>query len=114
MDRLNIVAHDKFQEIIDEANRPGSAIRLQAVVLNPDELGQKTVTVVSQPRLATKLGIQPDQATSTSTTGTTEVPLFAKPEDQKVAQIAYEVIRGLENRPQKLPTVACLQNPEIQ
>ena len=28
VDRLNIVAHDKFQEIIDEANRPDSPIRL--------------------------------------------------------------------------------------
>ena len=35
VDRLNIVAHDKFQEIIDEANRPDSAIRLQQVVLDP-------------------------------------------------------------------------------
>jgi len=26
VDRLNIVAHDKFQEIIDEANRPDSVI----------------------------------------------------------------------------------------
>ena len=58
VDRLNIVAHDKFQEIIDEANRPDSAIRLQAVVLDSDELGQKTVTVVSQSKLATKLGTQ--------------------------------------------------------
>ena len=37
VDRLNIVAHDKFQEIIDEANRPDSAIRLQAVVLDDSE-----------------------------------------------------------------------------
>ncbi len=114
VDRLNIIAHDKFQEIIEEANRPDSTIRLQAVVLNPDELAQKTVTVVSQPQLATKLGLQPEQATSTTTTGTTEAPLFAKPEDQKVAQIAYEVIRRLENQPLKLPTVAHLQNPEIR
>src|SRR5581483_6248448 len=33
VDRLNIVAHDKFQEINDEANQPGSPIRLQQVVL---------------------------------------------------------------------------------
>ena len=39
VDRLNIVAHDKFQEIIDEANRPDSPIRMQAVVLDPDQLG---------------------------------------------------------------------------
>src|SRR5206468_10045435 len=32
VDRLNIVAHDKFQEIINEANRSDSPIRLQAVV----------------------------------------------------------------------------------
>ena len=51
VDRLNIVAHDKFQEIIDEANRPDSPIRLQQVVLEPDDLRQKTVTVVSQPIL---------------------------------------------------------------
>src|SRR5204863_4763702 len=41
VDRLNIVAHDKFQEIIEEANRPGSTIRLQTVVLDPTQLAQK-------------------------------------------------------------------------
>ena len=69
VDRLNIVAHDKFQEIIDEANRPDSAIRLQAVVLDADELGQKTVTVVSQSQLATKLGLKPAQVTSSTDGG---------------------------------------------
>src|SRR6266487_637290 len=52
VDRLSIVAHDKFQEIIDEANRPDSAIRLQQVILNPEQLQQKTVTVISQSQLA--------------------------------------------------------------
>ena len=33
VDRLNIVAHDKFQDIIDEANQPDSAIRLNVVEL---------------------------------------------------------------------------------
>ena len=115
VDRLNIVAHDKFQEIIDEANKPDSAIRLQAVVLNTDQLGQKTVTVVSQSQLATKLGLKPTQVTSSTTVaGQDETPTFAKPEEQKVAQITYEVIRKLENQPQTLPTIAHLKKPEIQ
>ncbi len=115
VDRLNIVAHDKFQEIIDEANKPGSAIHLQAVVLDMDELGQKTVTVVSQSQLATKLGLKPTQVTSSTTVaGQNEAPIFTKPEEQKVAQIAYEVIRKLENQPQTLPTVEYLKKPEIQ
>ena len=37
VDRLNIIAHDKFQEIIDEASRPDSMIRLQQVILDPDQ-----------------------------------------------------------------------------
>ena len=115
VDRLNIVAHDKFQEIIDEANKPDSAIRLQAVVLDTDQLGQKTVTVVSQSQLATKLGLKPTQVTgSTTVAGQDETPTFAKPEEQKVAQITYEVIRKLENQPQTLPTIEHLKKPEIQ
>ncbi len=115
VDRLNIVAHDKFQEIIDEANKPDSALHLQAVVLEPDQFGNKTVTMVSQSQLATKLGLKPAQVTSSTTVaGQDEPPVFTKPEEQKVAQIAYEVIRRLENQPQTLPTVEHLQKPEIQ
>ena len=115
VDRLNIVAHDKFQEIIEEANKPDSTIRLQVVVLDADELGQKTVTVVSQSQLATRLGFKPAQVTSSTTVaGQNEAPAFSKPEDQKVAQIAYEVIKQYENQPQSLPTVEHLKKPEIQ
>ena len=115
VDRLNIVAHDKFQEIIEEANKPDSTIRLQAVVLDADELGQKTVTVVSQSQLATRLGFKPAQVTSSTTVaGQGEAPAFSKPEEQKVAQIAYEVIKQFENQPQSLPTVEHLKKPEIQ
>lgn len=115
VDRLNIVAHDKFQEIITEANKPDSAIHLQTVVLESDDLSQKTATVVSQSQLASKLGLKPAQVTSsTVVAGGETVPVFTKPEDQKVAQITYEVIRKLENQPQTLPTVEYLKKTEIQ
>ncbi|MFO1422106.1 MAG: DEAD/DEAH box helicase family protein [Candidatus Competibacteraceae bacterium] len=115
VDRLNIVAHDKFQDIIDEANKPDSAIRLQAVVLDADQLGQKTATVVAQSRLATKLGIKPAQVTgSTTLAGQDEAPAFTQPEAQKLARIAYEFIQKLENQPQAVPTIEHLRKPEIQ
>lgn len=115
VDRLNIIAHDKFQEIIDEANQPGSAIRLQQVILGPDQLQQRTVTVVSQTQLATKLGLRPSQPTgSTQVAGAEQRPLFSEPEEQKVAQIAYSVIRKLENQPDKLPSVTFLRKADIQ
>ena len=115
VDRLNIVAHDKFQEIIDAANQPDSAIRVQAVVLDVDQLSQKTATVVSQSQLATQLGLKPSQLThSTTLAGQKEAPVFTQPAEQKVAQIAWDVIRKLENQPQTLPTLEHLQQPEIQ
>ncbi|MBI3343862.1 MAG: DEAD/DEAH box helicase family protein [Gammaproteobacteria bacterium] len=115
VDRLNIVAHDKFQEIIDEANKPDSAIRLQALELDMDQLGQKTVTVVSQSRLNSMLGLQPQHKTaSTWVAGSDEPRAFQNLEEEKVAQITRDVIRKLENQPQTLPTIEHLKKPEIQ
>lgn len=115
VDRLNIVAHDKFQEIVDEANRSDSAIRLQTLVLDPEDLVKKTSTVVSQSQLATKLGIKPAQVTSsTSMADQGAKPTFTKPQEQVVAQLAWEVIKKYENNPQALPSVAHLKKPEIQ
>ncbi|PKN96692.1 MAG: type III restriction endonuclease subunit R, partial [Chloroflexi bacterium HGW-Chloroflexi-5] len=115
VDRLNIVAHDKFQEIIDEANRPDSAIHLQTVVLDEAALAKKTVTVVSQPNLAAKLGFKPPQTTATTAVaGSAQPPVFSQPEEQQAAQIAWEVIRKLENQPKKIPDINHLKKPEIQ
>jgi type III restriction enzyme len=115
VDRLNIVAHDRFQEIINEANRPDSAIRLKAVVLDNDDFGQKTATIVSQSQLATQLGIKPTDVTESTKVAGQDVPLiFTRPGEQKVAQITYEVIRKLENQPTTVPTLAHLKNPDVQ
>jgi type III restriction enzyme len=114
IDRLNIVAHDRFQEIVDEAGKADSAIRLQQLVIDPAQLSQKPVTLVSQSQLAAKLGLPLANATlSTAVAGDT-APVFAKPEEQRVAQIAWEVIRKLENQPETLPTVAYLKKPDIR
>ncbi len=115
VDRLNIIAHDKFQEIVDEAKKPDSAIRLQHVILEPEKLGEKTVTVVSQSQLASKLGMQPEQTTtSTLVPKAAEPPTFKTAEDQKVAQITYQIIRKMENQPQVLPSVSYLTNTDVQ
>lgn len=115
VDRLNIVAHDRFQEIVDEANNPNSTIRLQQVVLNPDQLQQRAVTIVSQSQLAAKLGFKPDHLTTSSqVSGFNEAPAVFDAEEQKVAQLAYDVIRKLESQPERLPSVTYLQQAEVQ
>jgi type III restriction enzyme len=46
VERLNIVAHDKFQEIIDEANRGDSSIRLKQVILDAPSADDKKVRLL--------------------------------------------------------------------
>lgn len=116
VDRLNIIAHDKFQEIVDEAKRPDSPIRLQQLVLDPSQLEQKTVTVVSQPTVAEKLGLT--EPTPTAAVGGTPAlavkPIFTTEAEKKVAQVTIEVIRSFESKPDVAPTVAALQDKKIQ
>lgn len=115
VDRLSIVAHDKFQEIVDEANRSDSAIRLQQVILGDDEITRKTKTVVSQPTVAQILGIQPGHVTGSTEVATRPVtPVFTSPEEQVVAQIAYAVIREMENQPGNIPGAGHLRNEAVQ
>ena len=61
------------------------------------------------------LGLRPDLITSsTRVAGSDEPRAFQNPEDEKVAQIARDVIRKLENQPHVLPSVTYLQRPEVQ
>jgi type III restriction enzyme len=114
VDRLNIVAHDRFQEIIEEANRPGSAIRLQQVVLNDQQLA-RTVTVVAQSQLASALGVRPPQQTPSTIIPQTSAPaVFTTPAEQQAGLLAYEVMRKLENRPDIAPSSARLSDPGVQ
>ncbi len=115
VDRLNIVAHDKFQEIIDEANKPESAIRLQQVILSEDQLKQRTVTVVAPSQLASSLGVQPaHQTSSTLVASASSKPAFENDNEQQAAKFAYEAIRRLESRPDVVPRVTRLQDSQVQ
>jgi type III restriction enzyme len=113
VDRLNIVAHDRFQEIVDEANNPKSPIRLKHLILDEVELDRKTTTVVASPTILTSLGLHSTPAAPTFAQPSAP-PAFTDPEEQKVAQLAYDAIRKLARSPDKVPGVSYLINPEVQ
>lgn len=116
VDRLNIVAHDKFQEIVDEAKRPESQIRLQQIILTPEDLQQRTKTVVSQSKLAQNLGITTEQTINLPETEmkNSQPPIFESPIEQKIAQLTYQAILKLENHPEEVPTISYLSSPKVQ
>lgn len=120
VDRLNIVAHDKFQEIVEEAKRPESEIRLQQIILTPEELEQKNKTVVSQSKIAQTLGITTEQKSVQNITipetenQDIQTSIFASTIEQKIANLTYQEIQKLENQPEKVPTISYLSTPKVQ
>lgn len=62
VDKLTIVAHDKFQEIVEEANKPGSIIKLQNIITIDDlDIDKPKEVVVSASVLESKLAEQQTQ-----------------------------------------------------
>jgi len=94
VDRLTIVSHDKFQEIIDHANDPNSIIRT-GVIIGKDipEHGKKAVEVVS--KFEEMISASSEEQGDTGITVETR-SLFEKPEDKEVAKATFQVIRQFE------------------
>ncbi len=94
VDRLTIVSHDKFQEIIDHANDPNSIIRT-GVVIGKDipEAGKKAVIVESE---FEKIISTPAPESGEEGRAPESSSLFEKPEEQIVAKATFEVIRQYE------------------
>ena len=103
VDRLTIVAHDRFQEIIDEANSPNSIIRT-GVIIGRDVSTEKREAVTVEPKIMEELarteGLQGEQG---------EI-LFPSPAEREVAKITMDVLQDFE----RLPTSRKLASSEIQ
>ena len=114
VDRLNIIAHDRFQEIVDEANRSDSPIHLQTIILDPANDLQKTRTVFTQSNLAAKISGEPmitrgakDAAKSSLNQ---PAPMFSNNEERKVAEAVMSAIKNQEH----LPSSSYLLKSDIQ
>ena len=116
VDRLSIIAHDRFQEIIDDANRADSPIKLKTLILEaPDRDNAGTRSVTVKPKLAQRLGAGEEPATGALTTGDDPVaPLFATARERQVAGVVMEVIGTYEVMTQLAPTRQALLAPALQ
>ncbi len=114
VDRLNIIAHDRFQEIVDEANRSDSPIHLKTILLDPENDLQKTKTVFTQSNIASKISTSLTSDTKPSGTekpSTHQVaPMFTNSEERKVAEAVLSAIKNQEH----LPSSTHLLFPEVQ
>ncbi len=97
VDRLTIVSHDKFQEIVDHANDPNSIIRA-GVVIGRDipEAGRKAVEVKSAFEQAISGGVVPAPAAVGGQPAVGRMNRFEKPGEQEAAKATFEVIKQYE------------------
>jgi len=125
VDRLNIVAHDKFQEIIDEANRGDSPIRLKQVILDAPSADDKKVSVQVESGAAALLGLTtgltqaPAVITGASATDSgagvpPPKPVFTTEAEKQAARVVMDVIGKYEVRRDLVPTSSALLKPEVQ
>lgn len=121
VDRLNIVAHDRFQEIIDEANRGDSPIRLKQVILEAPGSDDRKISVQIESSAATRLGSAGTSLPATWLSGPESraesglpTPLFASEAEKRAARVVMDVIGKYELRKDLVPTSAALLKPEVQ
>jgi len=127
VDRLNIIAHDKFQEVIDEAGRGDSPIRMQRLMLAPDTGSGSTLkSIAVQPTANAMLGtvttgtsqLARDGTTSTQYGTSAPVIVLTTGEERQIAQIAMDVIAEISKEKQQgqslVPSTAALAQKDIQ
>ncbi|TAL95162.1 MAG: type III restriction endonuclease subunit R [Rhodanobacter sp.] len=118
VDRLNIVAHDKFQEIIDEANRGDSPIRLQRLILDASDPDERKTSVQVTAGVRERLGLaEPSMQPVSGADGRPAeaiTPAFASEPERKVARMVMDVIGTYEVRSSEVPSSGALLKPDVQ
>ena len=116
VDRLTIVAHDKFDAIINEANKPNSIIR-SVVRIGKDVslVGKKAVTVTNTAieQLIGRPTVQPVPSQQFEL-GVQEKPVLTTREEQTVVNLIVEAIKENERRVSDVPNLEALIKPDVQ
>lgn len=110
VDRLTVIAHERFDDIIAKAREPGSIIMKAVEIGEGGDISLSGATLVTAPSIAEMMvtGAQP------------EIPGFAEeraafvfrsPEEGKAAQVTLDVIKRYER---KLGSAEALRNKDVQ
>lgn len=109
VDRLTIVSHDKFQEIVDYANSPDSVIRggLKVVYVSDE----RSKVVIAEPEIIYRIEPSAISGQQPAVKEKQQAWLFDNPKAREAAKVTLEVIHREFER---LPRSADLAKPEIQ
>ena len=112
VDGLNIIAHDKFQQIVDEANNPENPLRLRQVILDAPSDTDKTASVSVTSTLEALIG---NTHTGISYPLPEQKPaVFSGIAEQTVAQIVMAELNKFQYKPDTVSTSKALLNMDVQ
>ena len=120
VDRLNIIAHDRFQEIIDEANKGDSVLKLKQVILDAPSEDDKKVSMQVYSSVETKLGLaetsseNTKQGVSETNSSVDYQPVFKTENEKRIARKVMEAAAKYASRPSEAPTSQALLTVEIR
>ncbi|MFM2056743.1 MAG: hypothetical protein RLY71_1128 [Pseudomonadota bacterium] len=114
VDRLNIVAHDKFQEIVDDCNRADSPIRIQQLILDAPDRAERKDSVQVESGVRALLGLASTESTAAPTATEPVTPLFTSERELAAVNHVMEAIGRYETRPDQVPTSRHLLAAKIQ
>jgi type III restriction enzyme len=124
VDRLTIVAHDKFQEIVDEANKGDSSLKLKTIILEAPSQDDRKVSVQVQSGVMAALGLAgatPSVPAQVAGDGNAvdpvhpvAKPLFTTDAERNAAVIALQVIAQYEVKRDTVPNSGALLTPAVQ
>jgi type III restriction enzyme len=115
VDRLSIVAHDKFQEIVDEANNPENPLRLKKLFLDRPEDAVLTESVQVSSNLDSTISGNKAQGSAGTDFSVAEPSATYRTEtEKKIAQVTLEVIKQYQQRPEQAPTSQALLNESVK
>ena len=108
VDKLTIIAHDRFQAIVDEANKPDSIIKKENIIeLDPVELSKRKEAISAVSTIQVKLDAELES-----------IAKIQEPEKRQEAENSHEVRKAIF---QTLPTlnttaknIAELTSPEVK
>lgn len=111
IDRLTVIAHDRFDEIVQKAKEPGSIIMRKIEIGEGGDVALAGAVLVEAPSVAEMIvtghhpeipGFDPSSQPAVA---------FASPEECRTAVVTLDVIRRYER---KLGNVEALRAPEVQ
>ena len=126
VDRLTIVAHDRFQDIVDEAKRGGFSFTEVHIGTDIPEIAHQSIIVA--PAVETLLGLSPaalegsgGRPTDASSANPAEqlnaaipAPLFKLPAEVEAAGYALDAIRQAVKNTNVAPSPAALESEGVQ